>query len=73
MPRISRFTALSVCWYLHRVLVFHTEVDTPRARHNLLRRQLQPACKRLRLSGITWKQTHLFCFVSSRKNRAALL
>jgi len=35
-------------------LVFHTEVGTPLDRHNLLRRQLRPACERLGLSGITW-------------------
>lgn len=35
-------------------LIFHTEVGTPLDRHNLLRRQLRPACERLGLSGITW-------------------
>lgn len=35
-------------------LVFHAEVGTPLDRHNLLRRQLRPACKELGLSGITW-------------------
>jgi integrase len=35
-------------------LVFHTEVGTAVDRHNLLRRQLRPACKKLGLSGITW-------------------
>jgi integrase len=35
-------------------LVFHSEVGTPLDRHNLLRRQLRPACKKLGLSGITW-------------------
>jgi len=35
-------------------LVFHTEVGTPLDRHNLLRRELRPACEKLGLSGITW-------------------
>jgi integrase len=35
-------------------LILHTQVGTPLSRHNLLRRQLRPACKKLGLSGITW-------------------
>ena len=35
-------------------LVFQTEAGTPLDRHNLLRRQLRPACKKLGPSAITW-------------------
>jgi integrase len=35
-------------------LVFHTDAGTAPSRHNLLRRQLRPACEKLGLSGITW-------------------
>ncbi|HKW65570.1 MAG TPA: site-specific integrase [Candidatus Acidoferrum sp.] len=35
-------------------LVFSTRERQPLSRHNLLRRQLRPACKKLGLHGITW-------------------
>ncbi len=35
-------------------LVFSTGQGQPLSRHNLLRRQLRPACKKLGLHGITW-------------------
>ncbi|MGB7023136.1 MAG: site-specific integrase, partial [Candidatus Acidiferrales bacterium] len=35
-------------------LVFATDVGGPLNRHNLLRRYLRPACKKLELGGITW-------------------
>ena len=35
-------------------LVFQSEAGTVLDRHNLLRRQLRPACEKLGLSGITW-------------------
>lgn len=35
-------------------LVFATQAGGPLNRHNLLRRYLKPACKRLELGGITW-------------------
>ncbi len=35
-------------------LVFATQQGQPLSRHNVLRRQLRPACKKLGLHGITW-------------------
>ena len=35
-------------------LVFGTGTGTPFDRHNLLRRQLQPTCKKLKLVGVNW-------------------
>jgi integrase len=35
-------------------LVFATGTGQPLSRHNQLRRQLRPACKKLGLEGITW-------------------
>lgn len=35
-------------------LVFSTPQGQPLSRHNVLRRQLRPACKKLGLQGITW-------------------
>lgn len=35
-------------------LVFSTAQGQPLSRHNLLRRQLRPACKKLEFRGITW-------------------
>jgi integrase len=51
--------ASSVFERLHRDqrpddLVFATSTGQPLSRHNLLRRQLRPACKKLGLEGITW-------------------
>ena len=35
-------------------LVFHREAGQPLKRHNLLWRQLRPACKKVGMHGITW-------------------
>jgi integrase len=39
-------------------LVFATQHGQPLSRHNVLRRQLRPACKKLGLDGITWHSLH---------------